>query len=573
MAKAAARLAPVAGLVHGRLDSGAATILWAAAADAPIDAAQDDIGAAVVFGDALAPGETGRTGASALRTAWMGPQPTRAAYDGFFAAIALHRDAVVVGTDLLGLFPLYTAERDACFIASSTPAAFYWHPRFDGGLHVAGLLGYLLTGGSFGGDTLLQGVRRLDAGVRLRWQASTGGVAERVFSWPSGGADSTLSFDAHLERLDAAQDAAVRRHTAVHPRLSVLLSGGRDSRTLVGCLARTGREASAITLGAHTDHDATCAAAVARTLKLPHAVHDVAFEQFPEFADRAVVHERLASGMSSIHSWAGADALRATGGAVLSGYVFEIRQISPLPDSRDGMLAWTHAHALAPHALQALVRSQYRATVDDVMHAVRTRFTEFAVDVPDPAEASWRWLMAGYARFHSGQVPWRLSFSAWPVLPILDHELLQVMCSIPREFLSSRRMQDALLRKKFPALARLPLDRNADDLRPLLGRPWSRALAALHARMPKRAAPAGAIERRYYARMYDFDNPGWRLVRARAESGRTAASEWFEPAALAALVPPPDHAAAHADPIAQGFAPKSLTGLMRLLSMRSDGEA
>ena len=570
---AAARLAPVAGLVHGRLDWGATTILWVAAADAPIDTARDDTGMAVVIGDALPPGEVRRTGASALRAAWTGPKPTRVAYDGFFAAIAIHGEAVVIGADLLGLFPVYTADRDACFVASSTPAAFDWHPRFAGGLHVAGLFGYLLTGGPFGGDTLRHGVRRLDAGVRLRWQASTGGVAERVFSWPSGGADSALSFDAQLERLDAAQETAVRRHTAVHPRLSVLLSGGRDSRTLVGYLARANREASAITLGALTDHDATCAAAVARTLGMPHAVHDVAFERFPEFADRAIMHEHLAGGMSSIHSWAAVDALRAMGGAVLNGYVFEIRQIPPLPDSRDGMLAWTHAHALAPNALEALVRTQHRATVAEVMHTVRSRFAELAADAPDPAEASWRWLMAGYARFHSGAVPWRLSFSAWPVLPIVDQELLGVMCAMPREFLASRRMQDALLREKFPVLARLPLDRNADDLRPLLERPWSRAVATLHVRMPRRAAPTAPIERRYYARMYDFDNPGWRLVRARAEPGRAAATEWFEPAALAAFVPPPTTAAGHADPIAEGFAPKSLTGFMRLLSMRSEGDA
>jgi asparagine synthase (glutamine-hydrolysing) len=573
VALAAARLAPVAGLVHGRLDSGATTIIWAAARDAPVDSARDDTGMAVVFGDALAPGEARRTGATALRAAWTAPVPTRAAYDGFFAAIAVDGDTVVIGADLLGLFPVYTAEHGACFVATSTPAAFDWHPRFAGGLHVAGLFGYLLTGGPFAGDTLRHGVRRLEAGFRFRWMAGTGGVAERVFDWPRAATDTRLSFDAQLERLDAAQEAAVRRHTAVHARLSVLLSGGRDSRTLVGYLARAGRNASAITLGAATDHDATCAAAVARALGMPHAVHDVAFDRFPEFADRAVAQERLAGGMSSMHSWAAADALRATCGAVLSGYVFEIRQIPPLPDSREGMLAWTHAHALAPHVLEAIVREEHRGTVAEVMHAVRARFDALAADAPDPAEASWRWLMAGYARFHSGAVPWRLSFSAWPVLPIVDQELLGVMCSMPREFLDSRRMQDALLRTRFPALARLPLDRNADDLRPLLERPWSRALAALRARLRGRAATAGPIERRYYARMYDFDNPGWRLVRARAEPGRAAASEWFEPAALAALVPSPAAAAGHADPIAQGFAPKSLTGFMRLLSMHSERAA
>lgn len=582
MARVSRRLAPIAGLRDGRLAAGQTVILWCAAPSAPVDAVEHADGMALVLGDALARAATVRTSARVLHDAWSAPAPTRDAYDGYFAAVSVRADRVVVGGDLLGLFPIYTAARDACFVASSTPSAFDAHPHFDGPVAADGLFGYLLTGGPFAGGTLRAGVRRLDAGTRLRWRAGEAPAEERVFSWPSTAADRALAFEAQLERLEAAQDAAVRRHTAGHARLSVLLSGGRDSRTLVGHLARTGREASAVTLGDATDHDARCATAVARTLRMPHRVHAVEFARFPEFADRTVAHERLANGMSAIHSWAAVDALRETGGAVLSGYLLEVRQIPLLPATRTGMLDWMHARAMTPHALRAIVRPEYHAAIGDAMTEVH-RHVDALEAGTDVAEVPMRCLMAGYARFHAGAVPSRLAFAAWPVLPIVDQALLEVMCSIPREFLAGRRMQDALLRTRFPALARLPLDRNADDVRPLLERPWERALtrarAVVQARVgrmrqdPPSGGPTGATERRYYARMYDFDNPGWRLVRASAEPGRAAAGEWFDPAALAALVPPPSVAAAHADPIAQGFAPKALTGCLRLLALHATGNA
>jgi hypothetical protein len=74
-----------------------------------------------------------------------------------------------------------------------------------------------------------------------------------------------------------------------------------------------------------------------------------------------------------------------------------------------------------------------------------------------------------------------------------------------------------------------------------------------------------AVERRYYARMYDFDNPGWQLIRASAEAGRAPMTEWCDRDALARLVPAAGQPAAHSDPIAHGFAPKLLTGFMRAL--------
>jgi hypothetical protein len=75
------------------------------------------------------------------------------------------------------------------------------------------------------------------------------------------------------------------------------------------------------------------------------------------------------------------------------------------------------------------------------------------------------------------------------------------------------------------------------------------------------------VERRFYARMYDFDNPGWQQIRASAEAGRERMAEWFDLDALARVLPLAGQSAAHADVIVDGFGPKMLTGFMRALSL------
>jgi asparagine synthase (glutamine-hydrolysing) len=550
----------VDGLVVGRLDVGATVVLWAAAPSAPIDQCVDANGAAVVWGDALKPGAMVRSSAATLREAWQ----ARECLDGFFAAVTVQDGTIALGGDLLGLFPLYVSAVGEVFVAASSPAPFAWHPLMDVAFDVEGLLGLLLTGGPFDGRTLQRGVRRVAAGARAEWSATTGLREVRGYQWPRPPVDESLSFEAQMERFDAAQARAVARHAGVHERVAVLLSGGRDSRMLAGYLAKAGRSETTVTLGDPSDHDAMCAAAVARALKWPHRLHAVPFERFPAFADRALTWERLSGGMSSMHAWATLDALRPapSGSAVLSGYIFEARQLSPLPPTREGMLQWTHARAMTPQAVTTLLRPEYRDLVPAVMERVRRSFDDLAEgESVAPAEVSWRWLMAVYARFHPGAVPWRMSFAAWPVLPILDQALLELTLSIPPAFLAERRMQDAILRTRFPALARLPLDRNAADVRPLLESRASRFMA--RTREIFSGSSRSSVERRYFARMYNFDNPGWRAIRGAAEPGREALHEWFEPAALAALVPVAGKAAAHADPIAEGFGPKMLAGLMR----------
>ncbi len=522
-----------------------------------------------MFGDAIPRSASSRLTAKELAARWE--RTPHEAFDGFHAAISIHDRTILIGGDLFGLFPLYYAAHGDVLIAGSSYTLFSHHPLFPHQPDVEGLLGHLLIAGPFSGRTLSGGVRRLSPGARLHWSAGSVPREDTIYSLPDESDNCAIDRATAASRLGASLEHAVRRHTASYRELSLQLSGGRDSRLLAGYLTRSGRSARAVTLGRSTDFEVDFAARVAAQLALPHHVHEIPFSDFSSFADQSVQWEQLAAGMSSVHTWGNGAAFGNSDG-VLAGYLLEVRHVDLGGPACDDVLRRTHAHGLAPDRLAALLSTdELRTAMWDVLAQMRNAYEHTASSAND---RRCRWLLHTYMRFHAGSVPWRLSFSAWPVLPVLDQELLETTFALHEPWLIDRKLQELLLCNEFPALARLPLDRNSPDTQPLieaphvrLGRAALQRLTGGRYRVQRRTITG--IERRYYWRMYNFDNAGWREIRHAAEPGRLSLTDLFDPTELRSLVPDPNASCAHTEPVAEGYAPKLLTGLMRWHVLRS----
>jgi asparagine synthase (glutamine-hydrolysing) len=108
--------------------------------------------------------------------------------------------------------------------------------------------------------------------------------------------------------------------------------------------------------------------------------------------------------------------------------------------------------------------------------------------------------------------------------------------------MNGRRLEHEILKRWYPELARLPLDRNSFDTTPLLPRTVDVVRGALSARVRTLAERLGLAggERRYYYRTFDFNGPHWRAVRRAAEPYRENAYALFDRATFDELVPPPE---------------------------------
>lgn len=129
----------------------------------------------------------------------------------------------------------------------------------------------LLCGASYGGDTLLKGIRRALPGARLRTNGQ--GVQESSPVPLPEAAPSALSEAEALAQLDRALRLAVGRLAGLSHRPVVLMSAGVDSPLVAGYVKAVTGALRAVTLSMPVPPDETeDAAAVARALGAEHQV-------------------------------------------------------------------------------------------------------------------------------------------------------------------------------------------------------------------------------------------------------------------------------------------------------------
>jgi hypothetical protein len=166
-------------------------------------------------------------------------------------------------------------------------------------------------------------------------------------------------------------------------------------------------------------------------------------------------------------------------------------------------------------------------------------------------------------RYHTSGVLGLHGRWPWPAVAYVDTEMMDLMAGMPYEHVKHRRMQYDLLKRRFPALARLPLDRNAFNMKPLaprFGRVVNYALfkpRELYYRWTRRL-----VERRFYYRTMAFDSPGWNAIRAAAEAHRGNAQRILDAAVLGEVLPRPGERFSVADGIIDTSKMKLMTGFL-----------
>jgi asparagine synthase (glutamine-hydrolysing) len=478
----------------------------------------------------------GAIGAAAPSTS---SEPASAPHDICHLTFAAGSDGCRVAVDALGLFPLYYYSSSDFFLFSSSMWVFGKHAAVSTALDTDGLIGMFLSQGIVAGRTLVRGVRRLAAGYAVSWRP--GQTAEERAS--DRLVPSTAFFGTTFEQQLEVVDAALRSATAAAPGDSgVLLSGGLDSRLLAGYLSEAGhRDVQAVSLGSAWQFDVKFAQDVAQRLGWRHRSIAVDTEAFCERAVMQARHEQLVGSFWDLAFWQLAEDLSSVDPVLVSGfcgnYVFD-----PLrhdPGQTEFAFARTFAscnkYGFAPGVLQTLLRVDHAADrIADVRDQLRREYESFE---SEPFQKVTMFDLTHRARFLVGAVVWRVTFGTRLLAPYADRRLVEAALGLPLAPLRQRKLQRTLLQRKFPALARLPLDTASFFTRPVSPRLDQRLkhllLLVYHGLLSRR-------ERRYYHSVFDLNSDGWRAVRREAEKSRTKAEAVLDRDTLRRLLPPPD---------------------------------
>lgn len=485
--------------------------------------------------------------------AWDGRHPPPATLDGYHVGIvASITGRLVLGADPTGMFPIYWWQGDGVFVAASTPEWIWLHPAFRRAPSPMGLAGILLTQHLVGGRSLIEGVRRLDAGNLLYSEAAAPAREVAQYRIPLNEDGYDLPFSVQVEAMGEVTARAVRRHTPPGGRDTfALLSGGLDSRMVVGYLAEMGIRPPALTFGHPGDIELRCAAGVARHLGLPQTVYDVNLEQHVALTRHHARWTHLSGGFNSIEYWQSAPAMRRLGRYCATGSVMEITLGGAHipwgmdPKTRrfsfDGIFRFLNRFACPPEWLKtAIVDRALLEAVDEVQAELRRTYEAYA---PREFQRVWLFDIMHRQRFHTGSFFYVLSFGACTLMPAIDIEVMRYVAGLPAGTLAERRAQVELAKLRFPELSELPLDRNSHNdmpLSPRLRTLVERRLRAKAVRVLPFLRPDRGAERRYYFRLYDFNSPGWKAVRAEAEAGLKQLDGLFDVRKIREFLPPPD---------------------------------
>jgi len=168
------------------------------------------------------------------------------AHDGAFAGVFwdVNQEILVVGTDCLGMQPLYMRKEPGALTFVSNTKAVAGEPD------LAAWGAFLSIGHPIGERSLMDGLRRVPPASILTYDCKRQRLDVRQYwQWPEA-SDAWRHYD-FLESLDRD----VRAYASSQGTGTVLLSGGFDSRLLLFLLKRAGIPVDALSIAHEDEHD------------------------------------------------------------------------------------------------------------------------------------------------------------------------------------------------------------------------------------------------------------------------------------------------------------------------------
>ena len=152
---------------------------------------------------------------------------------GMFAAAIWcdSRQRLVLARDRIGIKPLYIAERGEDLFFASELKGILVHPEIERQLSLEGLDCFLSMNYVPSPWTLIEGIQKLPPGYWLEWQ--NGRITKQAYWQMPQMAPSPMSLEDAKSELDRLLEQSVREHLMSDVPLSVWLSGGVDSTTIL----------------------------------------------------------------------------------------------------------------------------------------------------------------------------------------------------------------------------------------------------------------------------------------------------------------------------------------------------
>ncbi len=381
---------------------------------------------------------------------------------------------LVVANDRFGLYPLYYTLQGGRFVFAPEVKAIIAAPGFHRDLDLAALAQIVRFQQLLGERTFFEDVSQLAPATVLAFDlVSRHCHAHTYWSFADVPHRPTVTFDEAAEEAGRLLREATRRLSGDHYRVGVYLSGGLDSRTLLGMVAS--RPVHSFTFGERHCRDVYLADRIARTVGSTHHWFDLPDGRWvPRHVDE---HLALTEGF---HSWIHSHGISTLDGARehiqvnLSGWdggqvLGRPSLLTPqLIDPVDEDAFTAHVFHLLnqvwtwPGVTEAEERFLYRSGVWRQVRGLALETLREELTAYDDLRPEMRAHFFS-ARHHCGRFTQNMiAFyrSRMEVrFPFFDYALFDFMHSLPPQLRVDRRLYFAVIDRETPALARIPFDK------------------------------------------------------------------------------------------------------------------
>jgi asparagine synthase (glutamine-hydrolysing) len=405
------------------------------------------------------------------------------------------RQQLTIANDRSGLYPLLYAHLAGRFVFAPEMKGVLAHPAFARRLDLTAIAEYVRFQFLLGDKTFFEGLSLLPNATVLRYERG-GDTLTREGYWDFSRVpllDRAPSLDEAAEEAGRRLRVAVNRLAAGSLRAGVFLSGGLDSRAILGLLDGAAQPLPTVTWGLPGSRDTVYARRLAAIVPTQH--HELPIEDGRWVPEAVPLHLELTEGF---HSW-----IHAHGLSVLP-QVRELMQVS-LSGLHGAELNWEDPDLYDPPDDHAFFNRLFRAMTFEttwpgldeaeahgifaprlardlnarVFESLRAELASCA-DWPYPTRVAHmsfqadRRLYQCFTLFNRAYVEQRF--------PYHDPSYLDFVHALPPRLLFKRQLRKAVILRYAPALARVPTDK--DDV-PLFRQAW-RAQAAGLARRARR---------------------------------------------------------------------------------------
>jgi asparagine synthase (glutamine-hydrolysing) len=382
------------------------------------------------------------------------------------------RNQVIVTNDRFGLYPLYYSQDNRRLIFAPEVKGIFCDPDFHKEPNLTALAEYVRFQFLLGEKTFFEKIQLLPASAVLCYDLQENRLSmQSYWDFSQIPALPKITFDEAVEEAGRLLSEAIRKLTQGNYRYGIYLSGGLDSRAILGYFHLQKKPLTTITFGKPDSRDVVYARRLARKVASDH--HYFPFQDGKWVAECAGFHLDLTEGFHSwihqhginilsqarqlidvnISGFAGQETnfedealLQAQDEAAFTSLLFQnLTQNTTWPSIHEGEARLLFTPRMAG-MMSDLAFESFRAELakfDHLPYALRAG--AFSRLNPD------RRMFQYYLVFHRSQIEMLTPFS--------DYAYMDFIFAIPHQMLFHRKLRKALILKSMPSLAGIPYDK------------------------------------------------------------------------------------------------------------------